>query len=331
MNSTITSANGLQRFNYFLQQLQAILDKAALSDNPALFIYQQNARTPIFMLEGLSRLYKNIHNKKIFTKLNTRFKELEDLLGAVDYYDGFYKEFTEKKNMPESILDFLKKQKKDKLIALDKQLTDGGWTGQDNKRMQKIAAKLAKADWLNEEDDDAAIVNCYKKDIGSIVKNVQENKIGFTDVEKDVHELRRELRWLSIYPQALRGLMQLSPATGSPDFLKKYLTNEIITSPYNKMPDDSSLQKHILLNTGYFYALSWLIAELGKLKDNGLRLLVLKEALKSLNKMSDAEAEQQALKLSGEGQMTLYEILVQSKKISVQFFAEEIIEHLLID
>ena len=31
-----------------------------------------------------------------------------------------------------------------------------------------------------------------------------KTKFHFSNVEVDVHELRRKLRWLSIYPQALR-------------------------------------------------------------------------------------------------------------------------------
>ena len=71
---TITSETaGWQRFDYFLQQVQAALTKAEATENPGLSLYQQNVRTPIFMLEALSRVYSYINNKKLFEKLDKRF------------------------------------------------------------------------------------------------------------------------------------------------------------------------------------------------------------------------------------------------------------------
>ena len=145
------------------------------------------------------------------------------------------------------------------------------------------------------------------------------------------HELRRELRWLSIYPQALRGLIQMKPSIDSPEYLKKYLTPEIINSPFNKMPEAAAGQPIIYVEADYFYALSWLIAELGKLKDNGLKIVVLKEAVQSLNKVSDGDAEQQALLFCGEGQITTLAILEKSKNASLQFFGERVLEQMLIE
>ena len=55
---------GEQRFNFYLNQLQTLLDKAAMQKNPALWLYNNNARTSLFMLEALAKLYKELHNKK---------------------------------------------------------------------------------------------------------------------------------------------------------------------------------------------------------------------------------------------------------------------------
>ena len=281
------------------------------------------------MLEALTRLYKELHNKKLFEKLNEKFKILEDMLGAVDYYDGFGKEFSVKENIPTAVNDFIKQQMENKLADLNIMLADKSWIGGDNKRMKKITAWLSKAAWLSQEDDSIGIKNYFIKSIDKIVKNVQKNKISFKDVEKDVHELRRELRWLSIYPQALRGLIQMKPTVDSPEYLKKYLTQEIVNSPYNKMPEPGNLQNIIYVDADYFYALSWLIAELGKLKDSGLRIVILKEALQSMNKLSDEDGEKQALALCGEVQMKTADILQKAKAISDQFFNEKIPEHLV--
>jgi hypothetical protein len=331
MDTITNPALGSQRFDHFLQPLQAALEKAEASDNPALALYQQNVRTPLFMLEALTRLYRSMHNKKLFEKLNERFKLFEDLLGSIDYYDGFSKEFSAKENIPATLKDFIKKQMESKLADLNQVLADGSWTGHDNKRMKKITSKLAKADWPNAKDDADGVRKYYSKSIDKVVTNVKASKISFHDVEKDVHELRRELRWLSIYPQALLGLIQMKPTVDSPAYLQKYLTPEIINSPFNKMPAPNDLKDIIFVSANYFYALSWLIAELGKLKDNGLRIVILKEALQSTDKLTDEEAEKKAFALCVEGQMSTGDILKRAKEISEEFFTEKIPEQILCD
>jgi hypothetical protein len=331
METITNTALGWQRFDHFLQSLQVALTKAEATENPALSLYQQNVRTPLFMLEGLTRVYRSMLSKKLFDKLNKRFKLFEDMLGTIDYYDGFNKEFAAKEGIPESIKDFIKMQMEYKLADLNQMLIDESWIGHDNKRMKKITSKLAKANWPIPEDDSTGVRKYYIKSIDRVVKNVEINKICFHDVEKDVHELRRELRWLSIYPQALLGLIQMKPTSDSPDYLKNYLTSEIINSPFNKMPEPGDLQDILYVNAYYFYALSWIIAELGKLKDNGLRIVILKEALQSIDKLNDEEAEKQALGLCGDGQKSTGDILERAKEISEQFFNEKIPEQLLSD
>ena len=157
----------------------------------------------------------------------------------------------------------------------------------------------------------------------------KKNKIHFNTIEEDVHELRRELRWLSIYPQAFRGMMQLKPSPETTESQKKYLTHEIVTSPYNLMPDGSKLQHHILLNVNNFYALSWLIAELGKLKDDGLRIIIFNETLEHLFGIKKKKAEELTLAIAGNMQMSIPEILENAANIATTFFTENNLENLV--
>jgi hypothetical protein len=319
---------GKARFIYFLNQVNDILEKADSSENAALTIYTENIRTPFFMLEGLTRLYKKIHNRKEFKKLNTYFKNIEDLLGAIDFYDGFHKEFMSQKKIPDSIKNYIQGKTDEKLKDLNRLLKEDKWIGKHKKRISKIKQKLDKIDWLQEKDETIEILNIYQDDINKITKKYSNKSLKFTDVETDVHELRRELRWISIYPQALRGLMQLKTDDRPEGYLTKYLTFEIINSPYNVMPDGSGLQEHILLNINYFYALSWMIAELGKLKDIGLKIDVLEESLTSVYKIP-VDIEELVYSICDENQMRTPEILAQSQKIAQTFFDENILEKIV--
>jgi hypothetical protein len=222
----------------------------------------------------------------------------------------------------------MQKQKNKKIKTLRHSLKERKWTGKHSKRISKIIKKLDKAEWPGSKEDTETILEIYRSEIGGIIKKYKNTNLKFKDIETDVHELRRELRWLSIYPQALRGLMQLKVNNDSPGFLKKYLTPEIISSPYNKMPDGNDTSGNILLNNDYFYALSWMIAELGKLKDSGLRLEVVEESLLAVYKIN-TETESLAYSLCGEGQLQMPEILTRSQQIAQDFFNENILENII--
>jgi len=319
---------GKSRFITYLNKIHEILDKAGSAENPAQLVYEEDIRTPLFMLEGLSRLYKKITDHKKLKKLNELFKDMEDRLGEIDFYDGFYKEFKNEKNIPESLINYLKEKKERKLDDLKDFLKDEKWISKNQKRLLQIMKELDEVKWLDEKNDSLAILDVYQEDIKKVVKKYKRKSFKFCDIENDVHELRRQLRWLSIYPQALGGLMQLKTEGEPQEFLMKYLTPEIINSPFNVMPDGSQLQYHIMLHKNYFYALSWIIAELGILKDSGLRIKILEESISDVYKTKE-DVEQLVYSICKENQLTIPQILQQAEKVSATFFSENILHNIL--
>ncbi len=322
--------NGYLRFEYYLLKFQDLLDKAGKQKNPALYLYTNGARTPIFMLEGLCKLYAGLHNKNKFSKLKDQFKLLEDVLGAIDYYDGFAKEFVTQKNIPGVITKYLQALKREKLEHLNEILIEHDWLGASAKRMKKIKKKLREANWLKEEEEISNINRFYIKSMENINSFVKETGAHFDNVESDVHELRRKLRWLSIYPQALRGAIQLTKKKVVPKSLIKYHTKEIVNSPFNKMPDAGDNRHFLLLDQNYFYALSWVIAEMGKLKDTGLRIIAIKEALQNNASLNEADALKKAYQICGKKQLNLAAILADAEKICKIYFKENNLQRLII-
>lgn len=316
------------RFLFFLDKISKILDEAQSSQSVANFIYTNDMRTPLFMLEALCRIYKKIYLHADFKKLNAEFKELEDKLGEIDFYDGFYKQFENQENIPAAITVFAKEKRDEKIQSLNIFLKKEKWMGKHQKAIAKILKKLDKVEWMDEKMDAAAVLEVYKIEILKILKKYKSKTKPFSDIENDVHELRRKLRWLSIYPQALQGLIQLQPDGETLDELRKYLTPEIINSPFNKMPDGCGLQVHILLHQNYYFALSWIIAELGKLKDNGLKIEFLEEAISAVYKTKE-NVTALAHAICGNIQPTISQILNEAQKISTVFFDEKILEHIV--
>ncbi len=321
---------GTARFEYFLYKLQLLLDKATKQKNPALWLYKHDARTPVFMLEGLAKMYASLHNKKKFTKLKEHFKLLEDTLGAIDYYDAIAKELSTNKKIPAGLTTYLQAQTREKIQNLNEILTEKGWLLPENNRIQKIQKKLKGADWLKEEEEVKAIMEFYGKAIYDISEFIQTNAGNFDNIESDVHELRRKLRWLSIYPQAMRGCIQLGLNKAVPKYLTKYLTKVITGSIYNKLPEAADCKNILLLEQNHFYALSWMIAELGIIKDKGLIVVAVKEALQQTTDLEDAAAFKKTYQLLGTKQIKLEELLIEAAAICKTFFEEQILEQVVI-
>lgn len=114
----------------------------------------------------------------------------------------------------------------------------------------------------------------------------------------------------------------------TPENLKKYLTSEIIHSRYKVLPEINMVKKPIFLNNNYFYALSWIIVEPGKLKDSGLRVKLVGE---SLHEVYDIKRDIRpfSYSLCGENQMKIPVILSPAQNIAGKFFDQKILENLL--
>lgn len=328
---------GSERFDHYLNQFAELLALSSKQKNPALWLYQHGARTPLFMLEGLARLYAGLHNKKKFGKIKDQFKLLEDAIGAIDYYDAFAKEFARDKKIPANIKNYILAQCREKIQSLNEILTEKEWIGTDQARIRKIRKKLSGAEWLTEKEEIERIHGFYTTSVKSLLNSINEKNFHFDNVEADIHEIRRDLRWLSIYPQAMRGCIQLSKAKTTAGYLAKYATKEITGSPYNVMPDAGNGKHFLLLDKSRFYALSWLIAELGKLKDKGLRVVVVEEAILQTtpknppgNKTPEADALKKAYSLLGPKQPKLQQLLDEAEAICKTYFKEKNLETLII-
>lgn len=321
--------NGLQRFIFFLDKLEVLLLKASVQKNPALWLYSNDARTPLFMLEGLAKLYAGLHNKKKFEKIKAHFKLLEDAIGAIDYYDAIAKDFKTRKNIPATVINYLQAQTREKIQSLNELLVEKKWFGVNDNRLKKIRMKLDEIDWLGEKKEIKEIMEFYGEAVYDVTEFTRERKYHYENMETEVHEIRRRLRWLSIYPQALQGLVQLTDNYKTTAHLTKYLTEKITTSPFNKMPDAGSNKYFLLLNKKYFLSLSWMIAELGTIKDSGLTVIALKEALMQTDNSNEAEALKKAYQLLGKRQEKLEALLNRADAITKTFFEEHNLEQMV--
>ncbi len=323
------NSNGMNRFEFYFVKLETLLSQASKEKNPALWLYTNNARTTLFMLESLAKLYAGIHNKKRFEKAKDHFKLLEDTFGAIDYYDAFAKEFTTNSSVPIPVTEYMHAQAREKIQRLNDILAEEKWIGDGLVRVQKIRTKLEDADWKEPKEELKSIFDFYKKSISEIKEFMSSVGEAFTEIEAQVHAIRRKLRWLSIYPQSLQGVIQLKENNMSNGTVSKYLTPEIVDSPFNKMPPPGNNTWLLLFEKNYFLALSWMIAELGKLKDNGLRIIAVTEALQQTEGISHAAAMDKAYAIFGSDKQDLEKILARATSICNSFFEEKNLDKLI--
>lgn len=114
-----------------------------------------------------------------------------------------------------------------------------------------------------------------------------------------------------------------------PGHLAKYCNKAITTSPYNVMPDAGDNRYFLLLEKNYFYALSWIIAELGTIKDSGLRVIAVKEALLQGAPATEAIAIRNAYRMLGSKQPKLDSLLQRADLITKTYFGENNLEHMV--
>lgn len=262
-------------FNPFLlysQQLNAQLHSARQSDNPALFLYQNGARNIIFMLEGLTRIHKNAFHDEKMEKWYERFKKLEDLLGQIDYLDAFCKKFEKDNTLDDNAIVKLRKQMETPLEEMNSILVEKEWLSD---KMLKFDAFIEELDFQYNNDYVEIITATFKKEIGKINDFAAGIHFEFHQLEAELHEMRRRLRWLSIYAQAFNGLFQLKRQATDPAWSKKYMTEAIVNSPFNTLPKAVEGLPVIHLDYHAFIALSYVIQNFGTLKDEGLQNEVL--------------------------------------------------------
>lgn len=319
---------GPARFEYYLGKLEALLQDAAKDHNPALYLYKNDARTPLFMLEALTRIYRDIHNNKKFNKLLDQFKQLEDGLGAIDYYDAYANNFLKHPMVPVHIREYMQGQAREKIQAFNEMLAEGKWLAKDS--ILKIRKKLNEAGWLQPKEELKGIKEVYDDAIKKINEFIQTSKGNFTEMEKQVHEFRRTLRWLSIYAQALRGCIQIMDSGESEQATKEYLVPEIVNSTFNIMPDAGDNNWFLLLEKNYFYALSWLIAELGKLKDEGLQYFAAAEALQQTAGFNHEEAFAKSFEVFGVERSAYDGLLFTASAITRRYMEQQCLDKLVL-
>ena len=273
--------DGLQRFRIQLEDLRSLVKGAdkEKKNGPGQYFFEAGTRTVFFKLQALARIYRSILDKKIFDSLYRDFKQLEDQLGKIDEYDFFLKDLSKENNLPELFLNYFKTGKENQIKTLDEMIINGNLLSGEDK-IDQLLKSLEKVKWLEHEEERKMTAHFLAAEIYKIITQYADGNLSFNDIELGLHELRRKVRWISIYAQALNGLISLKPSMMMPAELQPYMTPEVVNSSFNRLPAVPEGINPITIQEPFFHALSWFINELGKLKDKGLWVIAVHDAIR---------------------------------------------------
>jgi hypothetical protein len=286
-------------FNPFLTyslQLQALFTKASKQKDPASWLYKNDVRTVLFMLEALTRLHNHAFEEKVFDKWNKRFKKLEDLFGEIDEYASLETDFKSNTKIPKEVIKYFTLHKENFLEKCNRRLRSKDWLSD---KVSAFDAKINEFDHSYGESYMDELRFSLEKEVDEILYFTLKVNYNFTRIEEEVHEIRRKLRWLSIYVQALQGMIQLKKSAKRKKQQLHYFTKEVLNSPYNKVspkPKDTAI---IEFDSDSFFAVSWLITELGKMKDCVLNIYQLRDALYVTDEINKTDATKKAIDILG--------------------------------
>lgn len=316
-------------FLFYSAQLQDLLKRASNQKNPALWLYKNNARTILFMLESLTRLHDNAFDEKLFGKWNKRFKKLEDLFGEIDQFASLENELKLNKKISSETVKYFSVNASNYFEKCNQRLIEKEWF---NDKLNSFDYKLSEFDVEYNQGYLDDLKYAMIDELIAITKFVKKSNYQFTKIEEEVHELRRKLRWISIYAQALNGLIQLRKSTKKIKFKTNYFTKDILKSPYNIVPPRPKNTAIIEFDHDSFFALSWMIKELGSLKDKGLKVQKLSDAIFISEDITKELATEKALKLLGLDIKTQENILKQASEFVETFIVKDkILERLIIE
>lgn len=284
--------------------------------------YTAGPRNHFFKLETLCRFLQEFEEMKEMKSWYACFKEAEDQLGQYDFHLNILNETQKKEShYPEKVRTILKDALQGAKNQLGKFLDKEGWLQATPPHLLhfsealKSTAPLPIAFFKNQLGE--FIIESIKK----IMKGYKNGKYDTNEIESGIHELRRKIRWISMYSQICGGMIQLSENNSGDPVPSSYLSKEILGSSFMIMEKPIVPTTPIYIQKQNFAALSWMINYLGMLKDVGLNSEAISAAFKAAGLQHSVELER-ALKIINPKHYDQHTISSLAKKESDLFLLE---------
>lgn len=253
------------RFAPWLQILRQTLSATPQVEELAIQLLTNRAREAAFHVQALGKLYQESDSD--FEKLRKAAKRLEDAIGKYDKWTSILKYA---KNPTTSTRQKLEAKIVDAKSALVNLLVEEPWLPvSSGSRLAKMESFIADYRWASYEEDRDLML----KALGKLAKETEDTEfdMGILEEGNGLHELRRQLRWITIGSKALNGLIvfKKNPRDCPIPFYKRLLDNKALSeSKYAQLPPSPTETKPCEISKCLYLALTDYIARLGDLKDS---------------------------------------------------------------
>ena len=313
------SKNSPFLFTDHIKELENIAASTKGSPQAALKFYQAGARNELFKLEALARIFRGAINKEKFEPLYRQLKGAEDELGKYDYNESLYIDISAKKGTSAVIIKHFQLTLELNRKELHEFLISDGWLPSSGSQYALLKKEIAEFTFPSMEVLRASTGNFICEQIEKIIKKYNNGSFALDDIEGGLHELRRRLRWISLYAQVTNGLIQLKPAKNISEEIAHLIPESIKNSPFNKLPSKMKGVEPLYIEDINFFFLSKIIEELGVLKDRALKA----EALISAAQMSGMKDHDQTEQILEHFGMTIHEtrdVAAKAHDVCTHFF-----------
>lgn len=274
----------LARFAPWMKTLDQLLRSDTSPQKVADRLLESQARVAAFNLQALGKLYSD--EDKLFDRLRSEFKNLEDAIGEFDKWRKIYEKYVEKLqesgHSPAEVKeksDPYRKKAEQARRDFTKMLVDDRWVvpaGSDDgtSRLRAIWKSLQKdVQWLDYMKDRELMLGVLAKQL----KKVDQTEFDFSRLEEGdgLHEFRRELRWFTIEARVLNGMLQFRPnpnACPIDRFAALVHDKNLTSGKYSTLPSSATEISPCLVSQCLFLAVVKMVEDVGELKDKAERI-----------------------------------------------------------
>lgn len=245
-------------------------------------------RGDLFKLEGWAKLHRSWpikKERKVFEQIREQAKSLEDAFGAVDVAKEIRDDLA--KQGHRELAKMFDEQAEVAHRKLKKLLKSKKWfvPAGEASRTERMRVKLTKIAWPSLTAQMDVLLQAlfhelthfstrYREELKpKLVRDVYDREI----LENDLHKMRRQLRWFSMYMQTADGLIGLAPVSDRLTKEKQKLVHDYRKNPFAVLPEKTYAKAHV--DPIAFYELTRLIELLGRVKDCAERYFHVRDCL----------------------------------------------------
>lgn len=289
-----TKNNVSQRLKNVIKLLKTIEAEKSIAVN------RERLRAEVFALEGIFRLVLKQHDKDQpeLTKYLGILKNIEDQVGkysfSVETAQVVKNLFNGKKTAT------MARESSEGVIVAEKVLVKHMLKEKWSAQLEEVLKFTQSYSWPNKTKK--FLKKALKNELKKLKVKIKDQLLPIISVpeyshlqlEDGVHELRRNIRWISIYIQAYKDKFYLSEVPKKLSSYEKSLIKKHKNSPFSQLTGDDNQVK---LNRIAYYDLSEMIKTIGDLKSLGEQAYWIEERWGVSHDAFEQSIEKKALNL----------------------------------